>query len=270
MNKSFLIIISHFAFWLFNVIVNIAFTNYSIATQTMSTLIFAIPFYINYFILVPHFLNKISFKSVFIWMLIYAAMHFFACYPLYKTFPNIFKSPGIVSDAIEIGAVIHISFYYIGFSTCSRLVFEWVKQNKTAHRLYLEKKKKEIDTLKLGMSFPLVNGVLEQLEKESNGSESIVKSISSLAKVLRFKLYRKEDDSIMLSDEVKIIEQYLILVNFHSGSSWEVKLSEDLWVEKGLAFLRVEQFIRYSKITKGILQLSVENEEIRIELKSQS
>lgn len=267
MNKSAIVIIAHFSFWIFNVFVNILFTNLSIGVQIMSTLIFGIPFYINYALLVPHILKRISFRRSVLWIISYATIHFITCYPLYQFFPDVFQSPGIVSNAIGLGAVLHISFYYLAFSTGSRLVFEWVKHKKITHRLYMQKKSKEIESLKLGMSFPFVKGVLQQLEKEGDQPQNIVRSVSALAKVLRFKLYRKEDDSIMLSDEVKIIEQYLSLLSIYDDSDWSIEIEENLWVEKGIAFLRVEEFILFTNFRSGVLVISVKNKNIQISLK---
>lgn len=235
----------------------------------MSTLIFAIPFYFNYFILVPNILNKITFTRVFIWVVSYSLIHFATCYPLYDLFPNVFITPSIVNSTSKIGAVIHISFFYITFSTGSRMVFQWVKNTKVAHRLYMQKRDNEINELKVGMSFPFVEGVLQQLEKEIDEPQNIVKSITSLSKVLRFKLYRKQDDSIMLNDEVKIIERYLSLLSICDHSDWKIEIKENMWVEKGIAFLRVEECLNYTNFTGGTLLISMKNDEIFVSLKEE-
>lgn len=227
-----------------------------------------VPFYLNYFFLVPNILRRVNFYRFLLWFISYTITHFVITYPLYEYFPNYFQLPGIVDDGKNIGAIIHISFYYLSFSTAGRFVLDWVQNTKTNHRLYLKKADKEIEALKSEMSFPFVKGVLEELEKEAILEPSnVVKPISSLAKVLRFKLYRKKEENIMLSDEVKIIENYLQLLSAYHNSKWILHIRHDQWIETGSAFLLVEQFINSSTYQGGVLELFFEDEEIKIELK---
>jgi hypothetical protein len=60
----------------------------------------------------------------------YSALHFITCYPLYEAFLHIFIASSIENSDSKIGAVIHVSFFYVAFSTGSRMVFHWVKSTK--------------------------------------------------------------------------------------------------------------------------------------------
>lgn len=267
MSKKYIFILLHSFFWVFNVFVNILFTDQPLLAQTASTLIFALPFYINYYLLVPSILSRINTTRILLWFFSYIVLHFSVCYPLYEFLPGLFKTPGIVKSANNIGATIHLSFYYLSISTASRLVIEWVKNTKRAHRLYLKKADQEIESLKSEMSFPFVKGVLEKLEEEAViEPNSVVKPMSSLAKVLRFKLYRKKNESIMLSDEVKIIENYLQLLSKYKNSRWLINIRGDQWIETGLAFLRVEQCLSQTDKTTGVIELYVVDDDVKIEV----
>lgn len=258
MNNRKIFIGLHLLFWVFNILVNIVFTEQPLTIQTASTLLFSIPFYLNYFFLVPVILKRINPFRIFFWLVSYSAVHVLICYPFYVFLPDIFKIPGIVNKANIIGATIHLSFYYLSISTASKLVVEWVKNTEISHELYLKKADQEIEKLKSEMSFPFVKGVLEKLEEEALiEPNQVVKPMSSLAKVLRFKLYRNKNENIMLSDEVKIIENYLQLQLKYDDSTWRIQFKNDQWIETGLAFLKVEQFLKETNLKGGRLELDV-------------
>jgi LytS/YehU family sensor histidine kinase len=91
----------------------------------------------------------------------------------------------------------------------------------------MKKRDMEIEQLKVGMSFQFVKGVQQQLEKDQDTPQNIAKSITSLSKVLRFKLYRKQDDNIILNYEIEIIERYLSLLSIYDHSNWKIKIKEN-------------------------------------------
>lgn len=260
--KKQYIILIHLVFWLVNVLINVEVTEHNLDVKIWSTLIYAGPFYFNYFALAPNLSQEFTLVKLLKWGFFYVAFTLI----WFTVFWNLGRIEvlGLVDASSNIGGTVHLSFYFFAISTIGKLLLQRVRASSDVHQLYMEKKSHEINQLRSQMSFPFIEEVLGNLEVEAKNEPSrIVKPISLLAKVLRFKLYRKKEELILLSDEVEAINSFVQLYQFSANEKSTVTFTKDDWIEKGAAFLLIEDYLKsMSNSSSNDIEIRWEGEDV--------
>lgn len=218
MNRRTIIIVLHLAFWILNGVRNYLTFRTELSYLLLDQFFVVVPFYVNYFILVPYFFKKTSFVKSWIWavsalscvIVSYAVCQYVV---IAFSFPALFESTG----GLELNQVLlnglEISFLYIPASTAARLVLFWVENQEKSRALILKKKSVELQHYKTSLDFPFILNALDHAETyASSNFESVQNVILSLSKVLRYKLYENRD-VVPLKDEIEAVQAYLGLVN---------------------------------------------------------
>lgn len=179
-----------------------------------SQAILCIPFFLNYFYWTPWLLQKNStlywvLWVVFFWTLnlsLYLGVFYLDWY--YKASVKPFPYIHLISGGIN------GTFFLAAISTGSRLTKEWIINQKKNQELIIERQVTELQTLKSKINLPFVLKVLGQMEKIAQESpKQIEDSIISLSNILRHGLYESKAAHIVLDCELKVLGEYVKLVN---------------------------------------------------------
>ncbi|MCK9157015.1 MAG: histidine kinase [Paludibacteraceae bacterium] len=95
------------------------------------------------------------------------------------------------------------------------LLKNWIKEKKHILRMENSQKKSELESLKEQVSPDLLLGMLNKVAKEAETDpEKASEMLMLLGQVLRYELYDCNRTRVLLSSEVKFLENYLNLVHF--------------------------------------------------------
>lgn len=246
--------------------INVEITEHSLVVKIWSTLIYTGPFYFNYIVLTPKLSEHISILKYLKWGFFYVVFNFVWFGGFWEL--GSVEVLGLVDASSNLGGTVHLLFYFFAISTIGRLTVESMKNSTAVHGLYLAQKSHEIHELRTNMSFPFIEKVLGNLEEESKiEPRNIVKPVSLLAKFLRFKLYRKKEELILLSDEIEAIDCYIKLHQFSDLEKSLISFEKDDWIEKGTAFELVEGYLNSTENSSANdLQIVWKGEGIQLNL----
>ncbi|MBI35278.1 MAG: hypothetical protein CMP67_07945 [Flavobacteriales bacterium] len=259
-NKFWHILFGHVLFWTTCVSIQLCLSEKKWFIDLGSVLIYAFPFYINYFIVLPIMPKKKHGKAVLLSFSLYIILSMSQIYPLYLLFEKFFVPMEIVGKGHKIGAILHLSFFFFAISSLSRILVD--KIIKKQKRYFNSLKKIEGDILKIRneMSFNFTSNVLGKLyENALDEPKSVASSIGYLSRVLRYKLHKTNSENTLLSDEIKIIQQYIHLVNITQQKKWDILFREEAWIPIGSALKKVENHIQNTNQRGGTLLIEADD-----------
>lgn len=216
MSRKAIIIALHVSFWFMNFIYDSIFWE---IPYNFSQACMAIPFYINYFYLIPHLLKKnkpLYFIGWFVSVWVLMIGTFFYFHVFYHDFIGPSSYSGIegggTAKMCAVGA--YVSFIYIAISTGSRLLLDWIKNKKIEHYLFLQKTNTQLKLVKSNINFPFILQTLSSIERIALAvPENAQNPVIALSNVLRYGLYDTQVEQIALQKEIDILEDYFSLVN---------------------------------------------------------
>ncbi|HTF80176.1 MAG TPA: histidine kinase [Cytophagales bacterium] len=177
-------------------------------------LLMLVPFYFNYFIMVPWVLQKNSITRWFSWGLLYWTINLIIYFGYYLTLSYFLKFKSGFPYVDIIGSSINATFFMAAASTGSRLSVEWLKNKKKNSELLSLKNMTELRLMKSNINIPFMIKVLENLEYLTHKSPDVVgEQIILFSNVLRHGLYDTQASSISLNKELKVLKEYISIIN---------------------------------------------------------
>ncbi len=189
-------------------------------------------FYLNYFYLVPKFLLQkktlqyvilviiLIFISIFIVNLLHVD-------PPIDKFPNQFPKPnrrGFFHFEYIFPMLFNLAIVVIG--TSIRIYEEWNKNERKRHEIEAQKKTTELNFLKNQLNphflFNSLNSIYSLTNKKSNDAPEAVITLSEL---MRYMLYKTDNDFVLLKDELEYIQNYLKLQRLRIVNNENVTLN---------------------------------------------
>ncbi len=266
-NKT-LIILGHLGFWGICIALEVYLSTNPIYVDVLSTLAFSIPFYINYFVVIPLMPRNKPQQGFLLSFALYLLISVSQIYSLYQIADTYFKPIASIGSATSIGGILHISFFFYAISSLSKLMISKMIRDAEKHKKSISEVNQTIQKIRNEINFSFTGSVLAHLKGVAEKDpQSVSKPIGDLGKVIRYKLHRQADLNTMLSDEIKIISQYLNLINQTQERRFEILLGDDNWIIKGSALKKVEDFIQTSTQKGGTLMISADENNIWISYK---
>ena len=267
-NKKWSIIFGHLLFWMVCVFLQMCNSKNNWAIDLLSVLIYSIPFYINYFIVLPVMPQKKYEQAILLSFSLYIVISFSQIYPLYNLLGELFVPMEIVGKGHIVGAILHLSFFFYAISSLSRILVNKMINDQKRYQNSIRKVDDNIVKIRSEMSFNFTSGVLSVLhEKALKNPSSTAVPIGNLSRVLRYKLHKPNSENTLLSDEMKVINQYVDLINFTQEKNWEILSREEAWIPIGSALKKVEKHIQTTNKKEGTLMISADEDNIWVNSK---
>ncbi len=220
------VIVLHIVFWVLNTLNIVLFWGFD---EDIGKLYMIIPFYINYFILVPHLLRRNKPVYYLLWFLAVWSVMIGARAVYYLLIDYYYVNVDLNARTLfSIGA--YVSFYYIAISTGSRLWVYWLENKRISHELFLRKINTQLQMVKSNVNIPFILNTLSNIEDQAIvAPENAQKPVIALSNVLRYGLYDSQSEQVALRNEIEILNDYFSLVNQnHSEFSLELQIKGQL------------------------------------------
>ena len=199
---------------------------------------------------------------------LYIVISFSQIYTLYNLLGELFVPMEIVGKGHIIGAILHLSFFFYAISSLSRILLNKITSNQKRYYNSIKKVDDNILKIRNEMSFNFTSEVLSKLHKKAvENPISTAAPIGNLSRVLRYKLHKANSENTLLSDEIKVIKQYVDLVNFTQDKKWTVLSREEAWIPIGAALKKVENHIQTTNKKEGTILISADEDNIWVSSK---
>ena len=185
----------------------------------------AVVFYTNYSLLVPHLLlkkKKIPYllTVVVLLMIVYLVISNVFVFDLYDSRNLLDKRPSKFIIIIFFNAVIII------IGTIIRVYEQWIENDRIKTEIEVQKNKTELEALKNQLNphflFNSLNSIYSLTVKKSNDAPEAVIMLSEL---MRYMLYKANDNKVLLKDELQYIENYIKLQRIRIAKNENVKMN---------------------------------------------
>ncbi|BAO77378.1 sensor histidine kinase [Winogradskyella sp. PG-2] len=185
----------------------------------------AVVFYTNYSLLVPHLLlkkKKIPYllTVVVLLMIAYLVISNVFVFDLYDSRNLLDKRPSKFIIIIFFNAVIII------IGTIIRVYEQWIENDRIKTKIEVQKNKTELESLKNQLNphflFNSLNSIYSLTVKKSNDAPEAVIMLSEL---MRYMLYKANDNKVLLKDELQYIENYIKLQRIRIAKNENVKMN---------------------------------------------
>ena len=185
----------------------------------------AVVFYTNYSLLVPHLLlkkKKIPYllTVVVLLMIAYLVISNVFVFDLYDSRNLLDKRPSKFIIIIFFNAVIII------IGTIIRVYEQWIENDRIKTKIEVQKNKTELEALKNQLNphflFNSLNSIYSLTVKKSNDAPEAVIMLSEL---MRYMLYKANDNKVLLKDELQYIENYIKLQRIRIAKNDNVKMN---------------------------------------------
>jgi len=178
-------------------------------------------FYINYSLLVPYFLLKKKKLFYFLSIIIILGGVF-----LVSNFEAPFTKFNTDSKIIFRVPLLLPSIVLIVVSTAIRIYEEWNKNDRNKKEIELQKNASQLQNLKNQLNphffFNSLNSIYSLTVKKSNDAPEAVIMLSDL---MRYMLYKANDDFVLLQQEMDYIQNYIKLQRLRLANNENVKIN---------------------------------------------
>jgi two-component system LytT family sensor kinase len=208
--KQFLI---HFLIWTMLTLVAVTFL-YSegrkiIAVAVYKNVFLLLVFYINYSLLVPHLLLR---KKRVLYLIFTFILLIISCVIIYYVFPFKVNRNLILNKPPRFIPIIFFNAFFLIISTGIRVYEQWVIYERIQKEIEDQKNKAELEVLKNQLNphflFNTLNSIYSLTVKKSNDAPE---AIIMLSEMMRYMLYKANDNRVLLKDELEFIENYIKL-----------------------------------------------------------
>ncbi len=260
-----------------------------LTASILSSLVFMIPQMIFPYYMIYYGINNIVRKKRSLLINIFEiSVVFFACVIIdrgisnYITLPYIYKSPNLIVPLFEVRRLLG-SMLYIGFAFGLMFSIKSIRNELEAKdrekNLIKEKLETELKFLK-NQTNPhfLLNTLNNIYALARKKSDDTAEAVMRLSELLRFMLYESNDKLIKLTDEIKVLEDYLELETIRYNKRLTISFEKDIdnddykitpllllpFLENafkhGISETRFESFINITVVVKEhILNFEIEN-----------
>lgn len=247
-----IIFIIHLIFW--TIAISIRFLSYpdvAIDIQIFAILWDIFDFYVNFFILVPLILKKPTSSSFLLWFLVYAVFYFLII-SSHSLFIGKYylKDSNYTFDLYDIIKWTLITLpIYSSISTGTRLCLTWFNNVENNKRLDLEHTEQQINLLKSKLDIPFIQLVLTKMEEKAKFSPSSVQNdILEVSTILRYQLSSTKDDSVLIEEEIKILEiqRQLYLRYFQHELNIKSNYEGKFCIKPGMLLKCIHEYLKYN------------------------
>lgn len=183
----------------------------------------AVIFYVNYTLLVPYLLLK---KKKILYLLSVVVLLIIAYLVISNVFIFEFNDSRNLLDKPPSKFIIIIFFnsVIIIIGTIIRLYEQWIDNDRIKTKIEIQKNKTELEALKNQLNphflFNSLNSIYSLTVKKSNDAPEAVIMLSEL---MRYMLYKANDNKVLLKDELQYIENYIKLQYIRIAKNKNVK-----------------------------------------------
>ena len=179
----------------------------------------ALIFYTNYSLLVPYLLLK---KKKILYLLSIVVLLIIANFFISNVFPvDMDKNRNLVGRQPSI-FISNTVMIIIG--TIIRVYEQWIDNDRIKTEIEIQKNKTELEALKNQLNphflFNSLNSIYSLTVKKSNDAPEAVITLSEL---MRYMLYKANDNKVLLKDELQYIENYIKLQYIRIAKNKNVK-----------------------------------------------
>ncbi len=184
-----------------------------------------IVFYLNYFVLVPHFLGK-DHKWLYICIVALVAA-FFLFFPVFlKELFGIQYHRRVGNPKITNAWLAFVGLMVIGISLGIRSVQEWMRAEQRNKEIELRRTLTELSSLKSQINPHFLFNTLNTLYALSlKNSENTSVAILRLSNMMRYVLSDAKHDFVPLEKEIEYIEQYIELQKLRFSDKVELRVN---------------------------------------------
>ena len=171
----------------------------------------AVIFYVNYTLLVPYLLLK---KKKILYLLSVVVLLIIAYLVISNVFIFEFNDSRNLLDKppSKFKIIIFFNSVIIIIGTIIRLYEQWIDNDRIKTEIEIQKNKTELEALKNQLNphflFNSLNSIYSLTVKKSNDAPEAVIMLSEL---MRYMLYKANDNKVLLKDELQYIENYIKL-----------------------------------------------------------
>ena len=183
----------------------------------------AVIFYVNYTLLVPYLLLK---KKKILYLLSVVVLLIIAYLVISNVFIFEFNDSRNLLDKPPSKFIIIIFFnsVIIIIGTIIRLYEQWIENDRIKTEIEVQKNKTELESLKNQLNphflFNSLNSIYSLTVKKSNDAPDAVIMLSEL---MRYMLYKANNDKVLLKDELQYIENYIKLQRIRIAKNKYIK-----------------------------------------------
>ena len=271
--KNNTIIIVHCLIWIFFLVITAIQSYARLSTIPNAFYIlnftFIAVFYLNYLVLIPHFLLN---KKIILYLLISLGIIFSITFimkyslkiSLRPPFPEGQFNPnfrGPRENNFNLRPPILLLIFF-ALSTCVKLVAEWYKSEKERTIAASQKVNSELSFLKAQLNphflFNTLNSIYSLANKKSDDTTVAIVTLSEL---MRYMIYEANEDYICLEKEIEYIKNYISLQLLRLKDSSGVKINVhgnlNYKIEPLLLISFIENAFKYGTDYKGKTDITI-------------
>lgn len=252
--RFFIVLVIHIAFWMYdNTVDYIGLEDNNLLDVVVFNLLAFAPFYINYLLLVPKMLKSFNVFRIILWLVTFFVMFIpFRFLQIYIFYSVIYGNAWEYEEFEILKWALVVGIFYCSVSTGTRLLWEWLGNVTESKKLQLQKTQNQLQLLKSKINLLFVMDTLDFLEKKSKSNPSSIQDqIIELSNVMRYNLYNRSHDEILLSEELIILDDQVKLMK--SVYNMEVivnnNTSQDTAVIPGILTKTIFELQQYCKDT---------------------
>lgn len=216
-----MIVLLHLLFWCLHILREYAYWNPPFLYLLFALCFILVPFYVNYFLLVPAFFRRQKILDYFLWTVVTLSIFigsltwqqyiFYTCdmpNPLYPEVPYSFE--------FALGMAYNWCFLFVPASTGAKLIIIWLENQRKEQELILEKSTNELNIFKSEIDLPFILNSLSHTEKIALQNPKLAQEPTILlSDILRYSLYQSQ--VIFFKQELEMVENYIDLLNLQQS-----------------------------------------------------
>lgn len=239
-------------------------------------------FYINFLVLVPHFLDKKKYGLFILSILVLVLLYGFGKYGV----ALIFKEVVLVRDkGIPIGfgtffwGTIFTSFIFLFLSTVLKFTIDWFSNERIQRELENQRLTAELAFLKSQINpHFLFNSLNSIYSLAYQGSDDTPEAILKLSEIMRYMLYECNDNKVDLEKEFQYLHNFIDLQKIRFANKAFINFSIEGKVEGQkivplllIAFIEnaFKHGVANNPLTPILLQISVEGNQLQFYIKNE-
>lgn len=248
------VIAGHFLFWLIVGGIQLMLSSTSVLGDVLSTGVYAVTFYINYFVVIPLMPPKKPQQGFLISLVLYLTLSVTQIYPMYTLFPEYVYPLEIVGRAFKMGAILHLSLFFYAISSMSRILVKKLMLDQKYLKQNIAGVLDKVDVLEAQINVNFLSKTLTFLKLKGGSSSKAQRALDVLTDLQEYKASLSEKE-VLLSKEFVLVEKYVLLYNEVEGEEVTVIFRDDTLIKKGSALKAVETYLSKERKQSGIVLL---------------
>lgn len=248
------VILGHLLFWFIVGGIQLLLSDASFIGDVLSTAVFAVTFYINYFVVIPLMPPRKPQQGFLISLVLYLTLSVTQIYPLYTLFPEYIYPLEIVGKAFKMGAILHLSLFFYAISSISKILVRKLLLDQKYLKLNIAGVSNQINALEAQINVDFLSKALIFLKMNKINSADKQRVLDVLTDLQEYKANTSEI-TVLLSKEFLLVERYVLLHNDIEGEGINVIFRDDTLIKKGSALNAIETYLTNEHKKSGIILL---------------